>query len=667
MPVFVPVNPPRNPDECSAWLFEAITRLNRHATKATQATAAISRGENPDGSGEEIGVTDHGRLTGLADDDHTQYLLLAGRASGQIAFGGTAGLETLTLSSTEADAKGLIYFGEDHVTTAYNETDGLFGVGTVDPQARVHAVSTAGGGGVLQASSDVSATGVGGNSGAGGDPNPYATLWQCIQTADDYGSYIDSDGSSGGGTVVFGLTGTPSAAYSSWTVSFRARRLFGIAIPAGSTIQFRIHLDNGKSYLSDHFDITVLGDSWQNYTHEIAIIGAGSTSTTPGRFEVLIGLSASFKYPAITYLDIRPTGVGDPYEALIAQASGSSGANIMSVRGTTFSETFFRVLDTGQVNFDDAGVTRAYHRFDGKLYIEHPTTGGSYATQAMIRLEQADAATNGVAFLSCYDQNLASEVFAIGTDGAITTAAMNISDVGVGGTSIANFAPLSGVPWGGNFSLYIPDVSGTGSGTLVLDTTSGLSFAVNLLAGSRFISSTSSSGASFADSGNNNRRLRMILSGASANNHTFTLTNSGARNYGFGNLSGNVVIVGDDPPSVASGALGKVDLTGQTAAIGSTNLSSTPPAGFYEVQVVAICTTASGSGAPTLDVTLAWTDALGATTEKTINGLSLAATGRVHGATRMTVASGNIAYSTTINSASGSPQYAVYIRVVYLG
>jgi hypothetical protein len=29
------------------------------------------------------GVSDHGLLTGLADDDHTQYALLAGRAAGQ--------------------------------------------------------------------------------------------------------------------------------------------------------------------------------------------------------------------------------------------------------------------------------------------------------------------------------------------------------------------------------------------------------------------------------------------------------------------------------------------------------------------------------------------------------------------------------------------------------
>lgn len=43
------------------------------------------------------GATDHGALTGLADDDHLQYLLLAGRAGGQTAFGGTADGNNLVL------------------------------------------------------------------------------------------------------------------------------------------------------------------------------------------------------------------------------------------------------------------------------------------------------------------------------------------------------------------------------------------------------------------------------------------------------------------------------------------------------------------------------------------------------------------------------------------
>ena len=58
------------------------------------------------------GVTDHGLLTGLADDDHTQYLLLAGRSSGQTVYGGITSTENLFLypnAATAAGASGTIY------------------------------------------------------------------------------------------------------------------------------------------------------------------------------------------------------------------------------------------------------------------------------------------------------------------------------------------------------------------------------------------------------------------------------------------------------------------------------------------------------------------------------------------------------------------------------
>ena len=51
---------------------------------------------------------DHGELTGLADDDHTQYALLAGRSGGQVLKGSTASGENLVLDSTNHATKGSI-------------------------------------------------------------------------------------------------------------------------------------------------------------------------------------------------------------------------------------------------------------------------------------------------------------------------------------------------------------------------------------------------------------------------------------------------------------------------------------------------------------------------------------------------------------------------------
>lgn len=58
------------------------------------------------------GVTDHGALTGLSDDDHTQYLLLAGRSGGQIAYGGTGSGDDLTFRTTSDSSKGSYIFDE---------------------------------------------------------------------------------------------------------------------------------------------------------------------------------------------------------------------------------------------------------------------------------------------------------------------------------------------------------------------------------------------------------------------------------------------------------------------------------------------------------------------------------------------------------------------------
>lgn len=74
------------------------------------------------------GVTDHGALTGLADDDHTQYALLAGRSTGQTLQGGTGAGETLTLESTSHATKGsLITIGNIEPGTGSTYTLGLSG------------------------------------------------------------------------------------------------------------------------------------------------------------------------------------------------------------------------------------------------------------------------------------------------------------------------------------------------------------------------------------------------------------------------------------------------------------------------------------------------------------------------------------------------------------
>jgi len=75
---------------------------------------------------------DHGLLLGLGDDDHTQYLLLAGRSGGQIAIGGTDASDTLTLQSTSNATKGNIILGIAG-NSVYDEVNDRLGIGTATP------------------------------------------------------------------------------------------------------------------------------------------------------------------------------------------------------------------------------------------------------------------------------------------------------------------------------------------------------------------------------------------------------------------------------------------------------------------------------------------------------------------------------------------------------
>ncbi|MCB1008456.1 MAG: hypothetical protein KDB94_06135, partial [Acidobacteria bacterium] len=75
------------------------------------------------------GVTDHGALTGLTDDDHTQYALLAGRSGGQSISGGTAAADNLNLYSSTADGGAAIVLDGNATTPTVTLKAGYFDSG----------------------------------------------------------------------------------------------------------------------------------------------------------------------------------------------------------------------------------------------------------------------------------------------------------------------------------------------------------------------------------------------------------------------------------------------------------------------------------------------------------------------------------------------------------
>lgn len=76
---------------------------------------------------------DHGAISGLGDDDHSQYALLAGRSGSQTLKGGTTSGGDLYLESTSHATKGNIFFIGDLAPTANNTYDvGASGAGFKD-------------------------------------------------------------------------------------------------------------------------------------------------------------------------------------------------------------------------------------------------------------------------------------------------------------------------------------------------------------------------------------------------------------------------------------------------------------------------------------------------------------------------------------------------------
>jgi hypothetical protein len=83
------------------------------------------------------GASDHGGLTGLSDDDHTQYALLLGRSGGQYLIGGTAANDDLTLEGTSNATRTSSY-------VIIQPTAGNVGIGASTPEARLTVRGTAG-------------------------------------------------------------------------------------------------------------------------------------------------------------------------------------------------------------------------------------------------------------------------------------------------------------------------------------------------------------------------------------------------------------------------------------------------------------------------------------------------------------------------------------------
>jgi hypothetical protein len=120
-----------------------------NAATLAGVTTMAAHAHQAAGSG---GTLDHGAaLVGLADDDHTQYAKLAGRAGGTTQYGGTGAAEDLRLDSTSHATPGMVRFGGGTYTyyDEANETLHLVSIASIGevkvvrPSALYFAIGTA--------------------------------------------------------------------------------------------------------------------------------------------------------------------------------------------------------------------------------------------------------------------------------------------------------------------------------------------------------------------------------------------------------------------------------------------------------------------------------------------------------------------------------------------
>lgn len=88
-------------------LQNTLSVIDSFLRDASFGFARIEAGQAPSGGGGSIGgVSDHGELSGLGDDDHAQYALLAGRTPFQQLTGGPLGTDNLYLRGASATGTG---------------------------------------------------------------------------------------------------------------------------------------------------------------------------------------------------------------------------------------------------------------------------------------------------------------------------------------------------------------------------------------------------------------------------------------------------------------------------------------------------------------------------------------------------------------------------------
>lgn len=215
---------------------------------------------------------DHGGQDGLADDDHTGYALLAGRAGGQTLKGSIDSGENLTLTSTNHATKGKIYLG---ASSLFDEANNRLGIGMTPAYPLEVLGSTSN---TVRA---YSSEAVGATSGAG--VNVYTT--GTPNSADDRLGVFRFAGVTTGTTNVNGAI-IQAKSEEAWDETHAGTYLAFLTVPTGGSVTLA-----ERMRISADGNVTVLGAfACNNATPRAsAVVGdaapAGGVGATEGAYD----------------------------------------------------------------------------------------------------------------------------------------------------------------------------------------------------------------------------------------------------------------------------------------------------------------------------------------------------------------------------------------------
>ena len=301
----------------------------------------------------------HSDLSGLTTGDpHTQYALLAGRASGQTLIGGTASLEILTLQGSAHGDGGLIVLNNDTIistasdvaavkisptfTGSSNVVRGIQSLPTFQPSASIGAAIAFSFAGIGDPATGKTISLLTGGAGA------YQTGSSGGAVTDGYGFYVDSPTlgtvipTSSTGTVIqnqgaSGITNVYGLQIAAQTGGTNNYGHF-LNIMSGNTSRALLI---GASQLTDRHILAEIGGSWDTDSANAA--GLYVTTTFTGQPSAAFGLVGipTFTTEASTTTALAAANLS------IARANPAGSATITTLAGGYFRCDY--VSSTGAV------------------------------------------------------------------------------------------------------------------------------------------------------------------------------------------------------------------------------------------------------------------------------------------------------------------------------